>query len=116
MPYVEIRFQTTSEEAMNDRFRPPSRDSGGNVTYSSDAWRQLNLGLKLSARQLEVVRALFHGESHKEIAKRLRLKVNTVNTHLKRIYEKLGVSDQMQMTLKLTEILRGLSPKGDRKR
>jgi len=48
----------------------------------------------LSARELEVLRWLATGASNKAIARRLDLSPNTVKTHLKRVYEKLGADSR----------------------
>jgi two-component system nitrate/nitrite response regulator NarL len=48
----------------------------------------------LSDRELEVLRLTAEGRSAPEIGKQLYLSGATVKTHLKRIYEKLGVNDR----------------------
>lgn len=47
--------------------------------------------LKLSVREFEIARMISDDLSDKEIAHRLCVEVSTVRTHLKRIFEKLGV-------------------------
>jgi DNA-binding CsgD family transcriptional regulator len=47
--------------------------------------------LKLSVREFEIARMIAHDLSDKEIAHRLQVEVSTVRTHLKRIFDKLGV-------------------------
>jgi DNA-binding NarL/FixJ family response regulator len=46
----------------------------------------------LTGRQLEVLRALANGASNQEISDRLSISPNTVKTHIKHIYEAMGVS------------------------
>ncbi len=48
----------------------------------------------LSERELEIVQLLARRHTNAEIAQTLVLSVNTVKTHLKHIYEKLGVNDR----------------------
>lgn len=48
----------------------------------------------LTDRELEVLRLLADGLSAPQIAKRLFIEPSTVKTHLKNLYEKLGVSDR----------------------
>jgi two-component system, NarL family, nitrate/nitrite response regulator NarL len=53
----------------------------------------------LSARELEVVTAVVAGYSNKEIGQKLSLSVQTVKHHVTNIFDKLGVSNRMELTL-----------------
>lgn len=48
----------------------------------------------LSVREMHILEALADGQSNKMIAKSLQLAEDTVKSHLRRIYEKLGASDR----------------------
>jgi LuxR family maltose regulon positive regulatory protein len=50
----------------------------------------------LSERELEVLQLIAEGISRPEIAAKLVLSLNTVKTHARNIYSKLGVNNQMQ--------------------
>lgn len=50
----------------------------------------------LSPRENDVLTFLVHGYSNKEIASNLELSENTIKSHLKNIYTKLGVSNRTQ--------------------
>ena len=50
----------------------------------------------LSDRELEVLKLIAEGLSRQEIASQLFLSLNTVKTHARNIYGKLGVNNQMQ--------------------
>jgi LuxR family maltose regulon positive regulatory protein len=50
----------------------------------------------LSDRELEVLQLIASGLSRPEIAEKLFLSTNTVKTHARNIYSKLGVNNQMQ--------------------
>jgi DNA-binding NarL/FixJ family response regulator len=71
-----------------DRIRPP------------DATRQTTGppagALALSEREIEILRVVAKGLSLAEIAKLLGISVNTVKTHVKRIYHKLAVSSRTE--------------------
>lgn len=58
---------------------------------------------KLSRREEEILDLLCQGFSNKEIADRLNVGVETVRTHLKRIYERLHVSSRTEAALKYRE-------------
>lgn len=49
-----------------------------------------------SDREAEVLLFLCHGYTNKEIAAQLEITINTVKSHLKNIYVKLGVSNRTQ--------------------
>jgi two-component system nitrate/nitrite response regulator NarL len=53
----------------------------------------------LSARELEVVTAVVAGYSNKEISQKFSLSVQTVKHHITNIFDKLGVSNRMELTL-----------------
>lgn len=53
--------------------------------------------MPLSVRQKEVALLLTVGCSHSEIARRMHVKLNTVEYHKKQIYNKLDVHDQKQL-------------------
>jgi DNA-binding CsgD family transcriptional regulator len=51
----------------------------------------------LSEREMEIVRHILEGKTNSEIGELLFISVNTVKTHIKRIYTKLGISSRMQL-------------------
>jgi LuxR family transcriptional regulator, positive regulator of biofilm formation len=53
----------------------------------------------LTNREKEVLTLVAIGFSNKEIAEKLRITVNTVNTHLFSAYKKIGVNNRLQATL-----------------
>ena len=58
----------------------------------------------LSPREREVLELLARGYLYKEIAEALHISVPTVNTHIRRIYEKLHVRSRSQAIAKYTHI------------
>lgn len=65
---------------------------------------QAQAALKISERELEVLRELAAGLSNKEIAQRLSVSPNTVKTHVARLYEKLGARRRTDAILKAREL------------
>lgn len=53
-------------------------------------------GSNLTLREIEILEFVSEGKSNKEIASLLAISDETVKTHLKRLYEKLGASDRAQ--------------------
>lgn len=62
----------------------------------------------LTEREEEVLLQLFHGLSNKAIARSMFVSVDTVKTHLKRVYAKLGVADRGAAVARAREL--GITP------
>jgi two-component system nitrate/nitrite response regulator NarL len=58
--------------------------------------RTSNSGPRLTAREIEVVTGLIHGESTKALAERLRVRPATARTHVQHLLAKLGVHSRLQ--------------------
>lgn len=56
----------------------------------------------LSAREVQVARAVSAGRSNKEVAAKMFISERTVKAHLGAIFEKLGVRDRLQLVLRLS--------------
>ncbi len=59
---------------------------------------------KLTPRELEIVRLAGQRLGDKEIAQQLKLSPRTVQNHLHRAYDKLGVSDRLQAARRLSDL------------
>jgi two-component system nitrate/nitrite response regulator NarL len=57
----------------------------------------------LSAREIEVARAVAEGHSNKEVARLLGITERTVKAHLGAVFDKLGVRDRLHLVLRLSE-------------
>ncbi len=62
---------------------------------------------KLTPRELEIVRLAGLRLGDKEIAQQLNLSPRTVQNHLHRAYDKLGVSDRLQAARRLSDLYSG---------
>ena len=65
----------------------------------NDDWSAL-----LSEREVQVARLIANGASNKEIADRLAITERTVKAHLTAIFEKLGLRDRLQLSLRVNGI------------
>lgn len=65
------------------------------LAYTADA-----SPVGLSDRESEVTALVLKGRSNKEIAKRLGISAHTVDTHLRSVFEKLGVRNRLEAAVK----------------
>jgi DNA-binding CsgD family transcriptional regulator len=66
------------------------------VSPSFQLARSSGLAL-LSKRELDVVRCLVEGQTNRQIAARLRISPHTVKNYMFKIFEKLGVSNRVEL-------------------
>ncbi len=57
-------------------------------------------GRSLSSRELEIVNLVARGQSNQSVAQELSVSINTINTYMKRIFEKLDVSDRVSAVMR----------------
>jgi len=77
------------------------RRDGAGSTYGEAA--------ELSPREREVLELLARGYLYKEIAEQLKISVQTVNTYIRRVYEKLHVRSRAQAVAKFAHLPMGNS-------
>jgi len=53
----------------------------------------------LTARELQMVGAVFEGASNRDIALRFNLSEQTVKNHLTKVFDKVGVSSRLELAL-----------------
>ena len=67
-------------------------------------WAAVRATLHLTARQVEVAALLMEGLTRKAIARRLGIGVQTVRTHIDRLFENLRVKHPVELGLRLARI------------
>ncbi len=72
--------------------------------HSAEPTAAADLIEPLSDRELEVLRCIVAGDANQEIAVTLVVSLNTVKTHLKNIYAKLGVNNRTQAAARAHEL------------
>lgn len=78
------------------------RHPPGSGVFADCAWDGIAEGLGLSGRELELVRGVFDDRTDFAIAKGLGISPHTVHTHFQRLYVKLGVTNRVQLVLRVT--------------
>ena len=86
---------------MHHSLRQPASDKQTATRYTSifskREWDELGCDLKLSARELQLVRGIFDNKTEKAIAYDLSISVHTVHSYLTRIYQRLGVCSREEL-------------------
>ncbi len=59
-----------------------------------------NRNKPLSRREQEIFNALLTGVSNKEISEKYFISINTVKTHIKKIYFKMGLKNRVELISK----------------
>ena len=75
----------------------------GSAMFSARVWREIARSLRLSGRELQIVRAMFDDRTESAMAADLGIAHRTVHTHFERLHHKLGVPDRVQLVLCLTQ-------------
>jgi len=81
----------------------------GAAMFSEEAWGKIAQSLRLSGRELQIVRGVFDDETEFAIARNLNLSPHTVHTHCERLYHKLAVTDRVKLVLRVTNEFIGLT-------
>ncbi len=63
-------------------------------------YRDEEEGRSLSSRELEIINMIARGRSNQTVAVDLDVSINTINTYMKRIFEKLDVSDRVSAVMR----------------
>jgi LuxR family maltose regulon positive regulatory protein len=74
-----------------------ARSASSDLQGSRETSREgTGAALRLTSRETQILRLVWKGHSNKAIARDLFLTENTIETHLRRIYEKLGTRKRTQ--------------------
>jgi DNA-binding CsgD family transcriptional regulator len=74
--------------------------------FSEQDWARLKEELGLPPRQADVLRCVLDGMPDKLIADATGISVSTVRTHLRRLFEKFGSNDRVELILCMFGYLR----------
>jgi LuxR family maltose regulon positive regulatory protein len=95
---------TQVSSALGRTYARSMLDLAGGDGTSEKGEGDMRLLEPLTDREREVLALLFQGKSNKEIARAMFVSVDTVKTHLRHIYEKLGVSDRNEAVRRAREL------------
>jgi DNA-binding CsgD family transcriptional regulator len=79
--------------------------------FTASEWRALGQALRLSERQLRIAQLICAEQTLAQIARRLNRSRDTVATHVKLLYRRLGVRSRVGVAVRLIERQRKLERK-----
>jgi LuxR family transcriptional regulator, maltose regulon positive regulatory protein len=97
-----------TQELLSTRARPDGKGAFAAQVTAARAAVVLDVAVPLSEREMAVLALLPSLLSAREIATEFTVSVNTVKSHIRSIYAKLGVSTRREAVLRAQE--RGLVP------
>ena len=71
--------------------------------FSEQAWLEIARSLRLSPRELQIVRGVFDDHTEFAIAADLGISPHTVHTHIDRLHHKLAVVDRVTLILRVMD-------------
>ena len=92
----EIWLDSHTTAAVMRQFSTGQEGSGGQSSGGSGKNRERS---PLSAREREIVALVAQGYKNKEMAEKMFISEQTVKNHLHNIFDKLGVSDRLELAL-----------------
>jgi len=90
----EIWLDSNTTAAVIRQFASPTDLPGGHVNGKSTRERA-----QLSTREREIIVLIAQGYKNKEIAEKMFITEQTVKNHLHNVFDKLGVSDRLELAL-----------------
>lgn len=75
----------------------------GSALLTKQQWARTAHSLRLSGRELQIVRDVFDNHTEHAIAANRFISKGTVHTHLKRLYRKLAVTTRVGLVLRVME-------------
>jgi len=78
----------------NNPVASPARQRVSNFGRLSPSYQATKVAARLTERELQILRGMTHGYSNGEIGRKLFLSEDTVKTHARRLFQKLGAHDR----------------------
>ena len=75
----------------------------GAAMFSNQAWDEIGRSLKLSGRELQIIKEVFDDRTEFAIAAHYGVSPHTVHTYSERLYHKLAVNDRVKLVLRVTD-------------
>jgi DNA-binding CsgD family transcriptional regulator len=81
--------------------------------FSDQEWTRIKERLGLPPRQAEILKCVMGGMSDKQVAVTTGISVNTVRTHMTRLFRKFDSNDRVELIISMFGYLRECRPQDD---
>ena len=81
--------------------------------FSEQEWTRIKERLGLPPRQAEILKCVVDGMPDKQVARATGISVNTVRTHMTRLFRKFGSNDRVELIISMFGYLRECHPQDD---
>nr|WP_321440033.1 LuxR C-terminal-related transcriptional regulator [uncultured Hyphomonas sp.] len=98
--YAALGFGSNGRPPPDDVLMLQASAQMGHLAYCRLLLRDLPNGTNLSAREREILRWVARGRTNSQIAEVLHLSRNTVETYIRRCFDKLDVNDRVSAALR----------------
>ncbi len=78
-----------------------TESASGAAIFSERAWTEVARNLRLSRRELQLLRGMFDGLTELAIAAELNISERTVRTHAERLHRKLHATHKVALVLRV---------------
>jgi DNA-binding NarL/FixJ family response regulator len=75
----------------------------GAAMFPKQAWDEIARSLKLSGRELQIIKDVFDDRTEFAIAAHHGVSPHTIHTYCERLYRKLAVTDRVKLVLRITD-------------
>ena len=75
----------------------------GAAMFSKQAWEEIARSLKLSGRELQIIKDVFDDHTESAIAAHYGVSPHTVHTYCERLYNKLAVTGRVKLVLRVVD-------------
>ncbi len=75
------------------------------MLFSQVQWEHIQKCYRFPERKMQILKLLFEGLENDEIAKKLKIRYNTVRAHFGNIYKRVGVQNKVQLVTQLFTIV-----------
>ena len=75
----------------------------GAAMFSKQVWDEIARSLKLSGRELQIIKDVFDDRTEFAIADHYGVSPHTIHTYCERLYRKLAVTDRVKLVLRITD-------------